>query len=141
MPKSLPIVRMVTCVALALLVSTAWGDTPMVTPADGEVMAPGHDAYLEPVASDSSVVVAGGGVNDRLRPDPEGMEVSVENGITGWSSAGEHIVWYGQFPTAGRVDLRLALRLPAGERSTLKLSAESWPLSRMATGAGRWPWM
>jgi hypothetical protein len=83
-----------------------------VVPAAGEVLAPGYGAYLEPIA------------------EPDDMEVSFENGITGWASNAEQVVWYGTFPTTGQVNLRLALRLPVGDRSTFKLTCTSWPKSQ-----------
>ena len=112
MSKRIIAYRISLLASLALAAAAAWGDTPVITPADGEILAPGHGAYVEPV------------------PAPENMDVSLENGISGWSSADAHLVWYGQFPTAGKVNLRLALRLPAGEHSAIRLTASPWPVGR-----------
>jgi hypothetical protein len=99
-------------VLLALVAAAGRADIPKVVPAAGEVLAPGYGAYLEPIPSSGDT------------------NVSYENGVSGWSSPDERVVWYGQFPTAGRVDLRLALRLPPGEKSVLRLTVASWPSSR-----------
>ena len=44
------------------------------------------------------------------KPDPEGLEFSKQNGVTGWSDAKTKVVWYGELKTSGRLDLALSLR-------------------------------
>lgn len=116
--KTILVAFVYLCSLAAVSAPALLADTPVITPADGEVMAPGHGAYFEPV------------------PDPDGMDISLDNGVTGWSDASEQVVWYGDFPTAGQINLRLALRLPAGANSALKMTVDSWPVEKHGDKSG-----
>ena len=77
---------------------------------------PGYTAYLEP------------------NPEPAGMDVSVPNGVTGWSDAKTKVVWYGQLHGTGRLALSLTLTLPPTDRSRLRLSVAGHSLPAQADG-------
>ncbi|MBV9849537.1 MAG: DUF3472 domain-containing protein [Armatimonadetes bacterium] len=77
---------------------------------------PGYTAYLEP------------------NPEPSGMDVSAPDGVTGWSDAKTQVVWYGQIKAAGRLDLWVSLRLPAADRSRLRLTVAGQSRTAEAVG-------
>src|SRR5436190_22373046 len=56
-----------------------------------------------------------------LDPDPNGARVSGE-GISGWTNPALTVSWFGEITTAGALDASVALRLPAGAKSTFKLT-------------------
>ena len=72
-------------------------------------------------------------------PDPEALEFSEQNGITGWTDAKTSVVWYGDVKTTGRLDLALSLRLPEGGVSNLQLTVDKQRLAATVHGGGAKP--
>src|SRR5205823_4881783 len=79
-------------------------------------------------------------------PDPKAMEISERDGVTGWSAARERVAWYGKHRSTGTLNVSLAVRLPVGEGSRLRLAVarhapgvratEQWLIARVQ-GQGR----
>src|SRR5690349_16654597 len=67
-------------------------------------------------------------------PDPEALRIG-RRALTGWSDAGEQLVWYGKFATPGRLGVELTLRLPALSRAKLALAVGKQMLQGEAKGA------
>ena len=71
-----------------------------------------------------------------LDPNPEGAEVSQQSGITGWTDPTLKVEWFGEIKTTGKLDAALALRLPKGEQSKLRLTVAGQSHETTATGTG-----
>ena len=71
-----------------------------------------------------------------LAPNPEGAEVSERSGITGWNDPALKIEWFGEIKTPGKLDAAIALRLPAGENSKLRLTVAGQLHEVTVAGAG-----
>ncbi len=71
-----------------------------------------------------------------LDPAFDSAEVSVERGITGWTNPAVKVLWFGDFKTGGKLDCALALRLPQGEKSKLRLTINGHFSEATAIGAG-----
>ena len=71
-----------------------------------------------------------------LDPHPTGAEVSQRSGITGWNDPSLKVEWFGKFQTTGKLDAAVALRLPAGVSSNLRLTVAGQAREATATGAG-----
>lgn len=56
-------------------------------------------------------------------PNPEALDISDKNPITGWSDAQTKVVWYGLIRTTGKLHVAVQLRLPTGETATLRMKA------------------
>lgn len=84
--------------------------------ASGELRVPACTAYLE--------------------PDPDGARISQRTGITGWRDPALKVLWFGQIKQPGRLDCTLALRLPSGDSSKLRLSVAGQSHEATANGAG-----
>src|SRR5579862_8349756 len=73
-------------------------------------------------------------------PDPEGVQISEESGVTDWTDARERVFWVGKINGVGDLNVAVALRLPAGQGSDLQFSwarqASSSPGERL--NAPRW---
>lgn len=91
----------------------AWGDN-----AQSPQRVPSYTAYLQP------------------NPEPSGMDVSVADGVTGWTDAKTHVVWYGDFHSGGSLALTISLRLPETDRSTLRLTVAGRSLTAQVKGGG-----
>jgi hypothetical protein len=72
-------------------------------------------------------------------PDPEALEFSQQNGVTGWSDSKTKVVWYGEVKTAGRLDLALSIRLPENAVSRLQLMVGKQSLVATVRGEGAKP--
>jgi hypothetical protein len=57
-----------------------------------------------------------------IEPDPEGAEVSPDNGVSGWTDPGQRVLWFGEFKAPGTLACKLDLNLPAGTETKLRLS-------------------
>lgn len=57
-----------------------------------------------------------------VEPDPDGMEVSMRRGVTGWDNKLNTVVWFGNLKSAGKLHISLAYKLPAGESARLLLT-------------------
>ena len=55
-----------------------------------------------------------------LDPDPNGAKVTKE-GISGWTDPQITVTWFGEIKNAGMLDASVALRLPQGASSRLRL--------------------
>ena len=71
-----------------------------------------------------------------LDPKPEGADVSQRSGITGWNDPALKVLWFGEIKSPGKLDAALALRLPAGAQSKLRLTVAGQSREATATGAG-----
>jgi hypothetical protein len=71
-------------------------------PARAELRVPASTAYLE--------------------PDPDGARVSERSGISGWTDPANKVLWFGEFKNSGKLECSIALRLPAGKESRLRLT-------------------
>ena len=87
--------------ALALLAVSGPADAGAES--DAPLTVPASTAYFQP------------------ETEPDGADVSVEHGVTGWSDPKNQVVWYGTLG-AGTLDVRLSLRLPAQALSHLRLT-------------------
>jgi hypothetical protein len=54
-------------------------------------------------------------------PEPDGLGISETDGISGWHDARIRLIWLGAFATPGALQVRVALRLPPGASSVLRL--------------------
>jgi len=68
-----------------------------------------------------------------LAPDANGARVR-DTGITGWNDPDLKILWFGEIRTPGALDISLALRLPEGSASRLRMTLAG--RSREATARG-----
>jgi hypothetical protein len=71
-----------------------------------------------------------------LDPNPEGARISQRSGITGWNDPGLAVLWFGEFKSPGKLDAAIALRLPKGENSRLRLTVDGQSREITAAGAG-----
>jgi len=71
-----------------------------------------------------------------LDPDVEGARVSSSSGITGWKDPALKVLWFGDLKTAGELECRVALRLPSGVTSKLRLTVAGQSRVGSASGAG-----
>jgi hypothetical protein len=74
-----------------------------------------------------------------LDPDCNGAKVSSPAGITGWKDPALRIGWFGQLKTAGPIECSVALRLPAGATSTLRLTVAGQSRVAQVAGTGNEP--
>ena len=72
-------------------------------------------------------------------PDPEGLEFSEQNGVTGWNNDRINIVWYGEIKTAGRLGVAISIRLPEKTTSKLQLRVAGQSLVATVRGEGAKP--
>ncbi len=71
-----------------------------------------------------------------LEPDVEGARVSSRSGITGWKTPALKVLWFGQIRNPGLLDCAVALRLPEGTASKLRLTLAGQSREATVTGAG-----
>ncbi len=67
-------------------------------------------------------------------PDARSPRIEAPAGITHWTDPKDRISWYGELKSAGSIDAEVALVLPSGETSKLKLSVDQ--ASREVTVTG-----
>ena len=72
-------------------------------------------------------------------PNPDGFEVSKENGLTEWTQAKNSAVWYGYFANAGDLNLAISVKLPASESVSYRLTAANQMLTARTLGADNAP--
>jgi hypothetical protein len=87
----------------------------VILSARAELRVPACTAYLEP-------------------DDPNGKQVS-GRGITGWKESAQKVLWFGELKVAGALDCSVALKLPAGAVSKLRLTVAGQSREVTATGA------
>ena len=85
-------------------------------PAMGELRVPAFTAYLD--------------------PDVRGARVSERSGVTRWDDPALKVLWFGQIKTAGALDCAVAMRLPGGATSKLRLTVAGQAHEAMVTGSG-----
>jgi hypothetical protein len=68
-------------------------------------------------------------------PNPNGGHMSEKKGITGWSDPALKILWFGEIKTLGALDCSVALKLPAGVQSKLRLTVAGQSREVAASGA------
>jgi hypothetical protein len=71
-----------------------------------------------------------------FEPDPEGARVSVRSGLTRWQDPGLKVIWFGELKHSGALECSLALRLPAGAESRLRLTVAGESREALARGSG-----
>ncbi len=69
-----------------------------------------------------------------IDPDVRGARVSGRSGVTRWSDPAMKVLWFGQINTPGELECSLALKLPEGATSRLRLTVAGQ--SRKATVQG-----
>jgi hypothetical protein len=98
------------CLLLCLAPGAAWADDTL----QSALRVPAFTAYSE--------------------PEPEALEFSERNGVTGWTDDKNRIVWYGRLNVTGRLETAVALRLPAGEHVKLRLTVAGKAVTAEAQG-------
>lgn len=71
-----------------------------------------------------------------MLPDPDSAQISEQHGVTHWDDPSQSVNWYGRFPKPGRLKAALALRLPAGAKSELKITIGDQSQSIIVTARG-----
>lgn len=71
-----------------------------------------------------------------LDPDPNGARISPRGGVTRWSDSELKVLWFGELKQAGRLRVAVALSLPLGVVSKLRLSVAGEAHEAQAKGAG-----
>lgn len=71
-----------------------------------------------------------------LSPDPNGARVSPRGGVTRWTDPALKVLWFGQFKQPGELKAAVALRLPQGSESRLRLTVAGQSREAKVTGAG-----
>jgi len=83
--------------------------------AQTEFRVPGFTAYVDPLEG-------GAQINDI--------------GVADWKDAGQKVLWGGEIKTPGALEVTVALRLPAGAESKLRLTVAGKALEAVAKGRG-----
>jgi hypothetical protein len=55
-------------------------------------------------------------------PDPESVEMSPDQGVTGWTDPKTRLLWFGDFSRTGSVSVAVSLRVVPGEKSRLRFT-------------------
>ena len=69
-------------------------------------------------------------------PDPEAARISERRGVTRWTDPAISVNWYGLFRQTGAVQAKVALRLPEGAISKLRLTVAGASREASVQGAG-----
>ena len=69
-------------------------------------------------------------------PDPDAIQVSQQDGITGWTDSAQKLVWYGYLKNPGTLTPDVRVTLPVGETTTLKLTVAGLSSEAEVAGAG-----
>lgn len=54
-------------------------------------------------------------------PNPEALDFTANQPVTGWNDAATAIAWYGQIRSTGKMNVAVRLQVPEGSKSTLQL--------------------
>ena len=84
--------------------------------AQSELRVPGFTAYLDPEDGNASV--------------------SSRAGVTDWNDPAQKVLWVGEIKTPGKLDCAVALHLPPGVESKLRLTVAGKSSEATAQGAG-----
>ena len=71
-----------------------------------------------------------------LDPDSGGAQVSPATGISSWSNPAEKVLWFGEIKSPGDLHCSVEVRLPAGEKSRLRLSVAGISTEAAIQGTG-----
>jgi len=71
-----------------------------------------------------------------LEPNVDGAHVSSRSGITGWKDPAIKVLWFGRIQTNGELKASVALRLPAGAKTKLRLTVAGQSREALVEGAG-----
>jgi hypothetical protein len=71
-----------------------------------------------------------------LDPDPDGARISQRSGITRWQDPALKVLWFGELKHPGRLECSLAMQLPAGAESRLRLTVAGKSQEVLARGSG-----
>jgi len=91
----------------------------LVCEARGELRVPAFTAYLA--------------------PPTDGPEIERHAGITGWNNPAVKVLWFGEIKTPGKLECSLALRLPKGANSKLRLNVAGKSHDTNVAGEGTNP--
>jgi hypothetical protein len=69
-------------------------------------------------------------------PDFDAIRLHKERGVTGWKSAEQQVLWFGQFKKAGAFEAALRVRLPDGQKEPVKFTLSAAGQTREAVAAG-----
>jgi hypothetical protein len=70
-----------------------------------------------------------------LQPNSETVRVSSRSGVTGWNDRAIHVVWFGRFTQAGKLDCAVQLRCLPGAEYMLRLTVAGQAREASARGA------
>jgi hypothetical protein len=70
-----------------------------------------------------------------LDPDQGGARVSKDRGIFRWNDPATKVTWFGEFRETGKLEVSLALQLPKGSSSTLKLTVFGRAMEKTILGS------
>lgn len=70
-------------------------------------------------AADSSAALRVPAFTAYIAPDPDGVRISKERGITNWTDASQHLLWFGELKAAGKLTASVALKTKDRVKLTL----------------------
>jgi Domain of unknown function (DUF3472)/Domain of unknown function (DUF5077) len=71
-----------------------------------------------------------------LEPTDGRARISERHGITGWNDPTQKVLWFGEIKHPGRLDCAIAMRLPEGAETKLRLTVAGKSREVTAMGAG-----
>ncbi len=95
-------------------------------------------AAADPAFESSPLTVPAGTAYFQPNIEPDGADITSEHGVTGWTDAKEHVVWYGSL-AAGSLQISLSLHLPAQAVSHLRITVAGQSRETTAIGTGTEP--
>ena len=72
-------------------------------------------------------------------PNPESLDISANQPVTGWSDPGATVAWYGQIRNRGDLQIAVRLQVPEGGRSTLLLRVNGKRVAARTVNGGATP--
>jgi hypothetical protein len=69
-------------------------------------------------------------------PDPNAARVSERSGLSGWAEKGQEVSWFGDLKTPGKLAVALAIKLPSGSTTKLRLTVAGQSREVSAAGTG-----
>ncbi len=72
-----------------------------------------------------------------IDPKIDGARISSRSGVSGWNDPTQKILWFGELKNTGSLDCAVALRLPQGARSKLRLSVSGQAREVTVEGRGQ----
>jgi hypothetical protein len=100
-----------------ILASAASAQLSSAGTEDGTLVVPGFTAYAD--------------------PDPNGVRISVREGISNWTDPRQSVSWFGEFRRAGGCKAAISITAPAGKTVKFRLSADRVTREASAKGTGQ----